>query len=154
MTDRSFQNLVQLHFKSKPNIIRLQRACEQILEAHAILRTAFLEHDASLWQLTLQRPQLDFRRTKPPRAVEPLVNKQNAGLIQPPVMFALIESDTGQYHLDVHINHALYDSASLQRIQENQRAAYLSKTIPQSAPFHLWAVQAYTPSVASSVHWR
>jgi aryl carrier-like protein len=154
MADRGFQNLVQLHFESTPNIVRLQNACEQILEAHAILRTAFLEYDASLWQVTLQRPHLNLRSTEPPRPVMPLVNKQNAGPIQPPVMFELVKVDTGKYRLDMHINHALYDGASLPRILEDLRAAYLGQTIPQSAPFHLWAVQAHAPSVASSEHWR
>ncbi|KAK1675309.1 amino acid adenylation domain-containing protein [Colletotrichum godetiae] len=117
------------------SITKLKNACENMVRAHAILRTSFIQTPAGFAQVAVKSVQLSWRdfRDRSPAEIEPLLSSalpdlihQNSRSVSNPL--ELIVAQIGEETiLVVHIFHALYDGSSFESMLRWVSAEYLNK---------------------------
>ncbi|OHE90678.1 amino acid adenylation domain-containing protein [Colletotrichum orchidophilum] len=117
------------------SIDRLKNACEKMVEAHAILRTSFIQTPAGFAQVAVKSAQLSWKdlRDRSPAEIEPLLSvslpdliHQNSRNVSNPLEL-IVTQIGGETVLVVHIFHALYDGSSFESMLRWVSAEYLNK---------------------------
>ncbi|KAJ3938277.1 uncharacterized protein N0V96_011522 [Colletotrichum fioriniae] len=125
------------------SIAKLKNACENMVKAHAILRTSFIQTPAGFAQVAVKSSHLSWKdfRDRSPAEIEPLLSSslpdlihQNSRNVSNPL--ELIVTQLGEETvLIVHIFHALYDGSSFESMLRWVSAEYLNKEHETSPPF-------------------
>ncbi|RYP73399.1 hypothetical protein DL771_003667 [Monosporascus sp. 5C6A] len=129
-----------LDFRHYLDVTRLRKACEQVIQHHAIMRTVFVRYGPALYQVILKAlPQKmvieetgDFTPTTSFR--------EGAAL----TCFHLISDGQNCQRLCLEIHHALYDAVSLGLIFHDLDAAYTGKPLSDGPDFHSWVSHVET----------
>ncbi|KAK1540354.1 amino acid adenylation domain-containing protein [Colletotrichum paranaense] len=117
------------------SIAKLKSACENMVKAHAILRTSFIQTPAGFAQVAVKSSQLswkDFRDRSPAElksllssALPDLIHQNSRNVSNP---LELIVTQLGEETvLVVHIFHALYDGSSFESMLRWVSAEYLNQ---------------------------
>ncbi|KAK1471106.1 amino acid adenylation domain-containing protein [Colletotrichum cuscutae] len=117
------------------SIAKLKSACENMVKAHAILRTSFIQTPAGFAQVAVKSSQLSWKdfRDRSPAEIESLLSSalpdlihQNSRNVSNPL--ELIVTQLGEETvLVVHIFHALYDGSSFESMLRWVSAEYLNQ---------------------------
>ncbi|KAK1468286.1 amino acid adenylation domain-containing protein [Colletotrichum melonis] len=117
------------------SIAKLKSACENMVKAHAILRTSFIQTPAGFAQVAVKSSQLSWKdfRDRSPAELESLLSSalpnlihQNSRNVSNPL--ELIVTQLGEETvLVVHIFHALYDGSSFESMLRWVSAEYLNQ---------------------------
>ncbi|THW88484.1 nonribosomal peptide synthase SidD [Aureobasidium pullulans] len=151
-----------LIFKHGVNSEKLIDACKQLVQTHDILRTVFIEHGSTFYQVVLQ--SLDNAVVS--KRVEGDIKQQVAELCAADVEqeFALGDSFTKIYHVQgddgkeglvFRLSHAQYDGVSLPALLTDLETLYTGGKIT-SEPFISYIAATLEPSIQqkSTAYWR
>ncbi|KIM94802.1 hypothetical protein OIDMADRAFT_60571 [Oidiodendron maius Zn] len=151
--DKGYHIQFELEFRPNLDAARLQRACEQVVRHHPILRTVFFQHGPAIHQAVLKdfltETVVDVReRDNPP----PIITFHEGTSF---ARFHLFSDGQLCHRLRLDIHHALYDAFSLELVFQDLDAAYLCKPLSDGPHFHSWIsyVEALDKSTARE-YWR
>ncbi|KAL2261055.1 hypothetical protein VTK26DRAFT_4743 [Humicola hyalothermophila] len=129
---------------------RLFSACQKLVDAHDILRTVFIEHEATLYQVVLEKLDIAIAKHVAERndlqtAVRDICTAHadtgHFRLGLPFVNMFFVEAGDGQQCLIIGLSHAQYDGISLPRLLEDLEALYAGKKTAISVPFSSYIAQ-------------
>lgn len=141
-TPRTSVQYTVLHFSKWLDRERLLRACDELVKAHNILRTVFIEHEGQAFQVVMD--QVD---------VSTVVHRMNGDLEQYVANLCMediksdfswgssfmkifhIEGDNGQHSLIMRLSHAQYDGVSLPRLLRDLELLYSERKLTSIEPF-------------------
>ncbi|KAI9745822.1 MAG: hypothetical protein M1818_000503 [Claussenomyces sp. TS43310] len=141
---------------------RMRLSCLKLVQSFDILRTIFVLHKGSFWQVVLRNiePKFIVKETDDITECTEEVYHQGKScdlrLEEPFVQFTLVKQQHGYAHrLIVRISHAQYDGISLPRLWDCLRAAYADEKITTSPPFTNYLHKANLKQPKESFnHWR
>ncbi|KAK8023589.1 Nonribosomal peptide synthetase 12 [Apiospora rasikravindrae] len=156
----SLRNTAVLELLGGLDMARLAKACEKVVQHHALLRTVFIQEGSQLYQVVL--------RSLPVRTVTIQGNDDNAtrmGFDEARYLprFQLISKSPDNStcdELQLNIHHVLYDAISLGLVLQDLRAAYIGEPLSDTPKFSDWVLQVgCTPAKPSSSsssydYWR
>ncbi|KAJ4300587.1 Nonribosomal peptide synthetase 4 [Collariella sp. IMI 366227] len=134
---------------------RLLQACRQLVQAHDILRTVFVEHESTFLQVVLKSlevPVVTHRAEGEDleKSVRDLcaadADSDAFRLGSPFLRFFLIEGTEGQECLAICLSHAQYDGGSLPRLLQDLETLYAGNEIVPSEPFSSYLAQSRAPT--------
>ncbi|KAB8227342.1 uncharacterized protein BDW43DRAFT_316928 [Aspergillus alliaceus] len=137
------------------NNARLSKACQQLVDRHPILRTAFIaDDDNRILQLVMRT--FDVRITDyssydlATHCAEDSISMPSALDGTPPFQVQMVATDKAQVFLILRLVHAQFDGLSLPVICEDLSAAYNNQALEPTASFvsHLCESQAGRTGVA------
>lgn len=151
-----FYATITLNSTAGLDVAHITRACKRITEHHALLRTVFVQHKATLKQVVLKSPLkgMVVVTTEVEEGGEDHVKSLNTfGDMLP--YFRLQVKGEKCYKLILKIRHALYDAVSLPIILEDLRAAYAQQALSEGLSFHYWISYVDSLDLATSrKFWR
>ncbi|KAK4150824.1 Non-ribosomal peptide synthetase [Chaetomidium leptoderma] len=145
---------------------QLLRACDTLVQAHAILRTVFIEHESALFQVVLNSLDISvtIRQAENDdleRSVHDLcaahVDSGDFRLGAPFFHVFLVRSkDSQEECLVIGLSHAQYDGVSLPILLRDLEALYTDKQMVASEPFSSYISQTRDPRTQTSAltYWR
>jgi aryl carrier-like protein len=114
---------------------RLRRACQAVVSAHSILRTAFIRTQHGLLQAVLQDIDLPFHQTT---TTEDLLtycdsiwqndSEISSTINSAPLQFTLVSRSATEHAFILRVSHAQYDGLSLPTLMTALAAAYTGDT--------------------------
>lgn len=129
------------------DLVRLRKACEQVISRHGILRTVFVQDEQSLLQVALRVPPVEQ------------VHKLRAGekhrvAVSSNMLDILPHFSLTSQSLQLTIHHAHYDAISIGHLLADLRNSYSGAEILTRQPsFHEWA--CHVADAEGSHHfWR
>lgn len=125
---------LKLDFSSHLDANKLQNACEEVFQHHAILRTTFVRHGSTLVQVVLRNIKNRVVIEEEPPAKHTIEFNEGEVLAQ----FHLIASRDGCKYLLLEIHHALYDALSLNLLLQDLDAAYHGNKLSGGPEFYSW----------------
>ncbi|KAK4119473.1 nonribosomal peptide synthase SidD [Parathielavia appendiculata] len=144
----------------------LLQACSKLVEAHDILRTVFIQHDSSIYQVVLKDLEMSIaiHQTEATdmeqSAKELCVSHIESGaycLGSPFLHMFLLENTAGQSCLIIGLSHAQYDGVSLPNLLRDLETLYAGKAqLPGPIPFYSYLLQIHNPDSLSRAltYWR
>jgi len=122
---------------------RLSRACSELVAAHDILRTVFVDHDQTLLQVVVKELAAPVTRyVADDDNLKAFVDGLCATHIESPfplgssfLQFFLVEGQAGQACLVIGLSHALYDGVSLPRLLRDLETLYSGRPLAAYQPF-------------------
>ncbi|KEY73046.1 hypothetical protein S7711_06120 [Stachybotrys chartarum IBT 7711] len=124
------------------DLSKLQRACQEVLRQHPILRTVFLQHDSQLFQVILRSPPVKQVHIWPGgySGTQELQNPSGTRILKTLPRFYLSGKDDRCSNLRLKVHHALYDAISLGHVLDDLSTAYGGRAIAaKPSQFHEWA---------------
>jgi amino acid adenylation domain-containing protein len=112
---------------------QLRRACEALIQSHAVLRSVFVPFHGRLLQVVLRHKKTPYIELTPPSGEDPNVwaqsyctedKKKAPPMSQPIIRFVLIRQNPQQHVFVIRLAHAQYDGGCLQTIATQISAAY------------------------------
>lgn len=141
------------------SLVRLRKACEEVISRHGILRTVFVQNEQSLLQVTLRTPPVE--QIHELRADE---TSRHRVSVSPDMLdilphFSLTSDESGSRCLSLHltIHHAHYDAISLGHLLNDLTNTYCGAEILTRQPsFHEWSCHVANAEGAteSQGFWR
>ncbi|KJK76130.1 hypothetical protein H634G_08536 [Metarhizium anisopliae BRIP 53293] len=115
---------------------RLRSACEQVIQHHAILRTAFVQHGHMLYQVVFKTPTSEtITIIEGGSPATPAFFGKGSNLAR----FYLFSRDELCNSIRLDIHHALYDAASFDLLLRDLDAAYNNGQLRRGGPrYHAW----------------
>jgi len=137
-------------------VAHITRACERVIRHHPLLRTVFVQHEATFKQVVLKPPPKDMVLvTKEEEEDEGDHVGINAVLGDKLPQFGLHVRGEKCHKLRLKIRHALYDAVSLPIILQDLRAAYEQQALSRGPSFHDWVSHVNSLDTATSrKFWR
>ena len=137
-----------LYFNQGIDRERLLRACRELVKVHDILRTVFIEHESTLFQVVLEEldvpiaPQLadkDLEQFATDLCTVHIESEFHLGssFLQ---MF-LVEGKDNQTCLVIGLSHAQYDGMSLPRLLQDLETLYTGEKLACFKPFSWYIAQ-------------
>lgn len=133
MKTRGWNNYITFDLRGNLDIPRLQNACQQFLDCHAILRTVFIVSERTTLQVVLKDYPLIFETVNVDSA-ESVVSASEAfykkdiaapfSLGDPITKFTLLRKSDTIHRLIMRLSHAQYDAESVRPIRESFEIAY------------------------------
>nr|QWC64747.1 XyaB [Xylariaceae sp.] len=140
------------------DLLRLRRACQQVVRNHAILRTIFIQDGSRLLQVALRSPPIEQVHvySSSPGNIEPQVSVSSDMLQILPRFHLTSDGSSSCLRIDIEIHHAHYDAISFSHLLHDLNEAYAGRTISVRRPsFHEWISHATSEELASSQEfWR
>lgn len=129
---------------------KLLRACSDLVKAHDILRTVFIEHESTLFQVVLDKLDASVTMHQADCDIEEYVTGLCAMHIESDIhlgssflkMF-LVEGNDGQQCLIIRLSHAQYDGMSLPKLLRDLESLYVGQTIVDFEPFSSYLAQIF-----------
>ncbi|GKZ33154.1 nonribosomal peptide synthase [Aspergillus brasiliensis] len=152
---RGFDNGLTLtplpgHALSHP---KLQRACQEVLRQHPILRTVFVCCESQLLQVALRKPPIEQVHTdkrRPKLIPSSILNRL------PTFHLTSGRDSTSCQKLELRIHHALYDAISLGHLLDDVGAAYKGRDlVTRPTQYHEWISHVKAKETTGTyVFWR
>lgn len=141
------------------NLVKLRKACEQIISRHGILRTVFVQNEQSLLQVTLRVPpveQIHELRAGKTSKQHVAVSSDMLDILP---HFSLTSDDSGSrcLSLQLTIHHVHYDAISIGHLLKDLKDIYSGAAILTRQPsFHEWSCHVTNTEEAadSQGFWR
>ncbi|EGR44132.1 non-ribosomal peptide synthetase, partial [Trichoderma reesei QM6a] len=126
----------------------LLRACSDLLESHDILRTVFVEHNATIFQVVLDKLHVPVTIRTTDMALDECVAsictddiESDVPLGSPFVKFYFVQASDGKCCLVLGLSHAQYDGVSLPRLLRDLELLYTGGQVVKSEPFSAYVAQ-------------
>ncbi|KAK3353929.1 nonribosomal siderophore peptide synthase Sid2 [Lasiosphaeria hispida] len=152
-----------LYFNDGIDRERLLRACHQLVQAHDILRTVFIEYESTFFQVVLEELNAPVSMHLADKDLEEFVTELCTSHIELDFhlgssflqMFA-VEGKDGQECLAIGLSHALYDGVSLPKLLRDLEALYAGNKVTDSSPFSAYMAQTREVSLCTKAasYWR
>lgn len=160
---RTSVQYTMLHFDQSIDQERLFRACRELVKTHDILRTVFIEHESTFFQVVLHELDNPVVTRRADEDIDGLVNKACTEDIE--TDFALgssflkifhIEGKEGRHCLVIRLSHSLYDGMSLPRLLEDLETLYSSGKVGDFEPFPSYIARTTDNSMQTKAlsYWR
>ncbi|KAI9715398.1 MAG: NRPS [Chrysothrix sp. TS-e1954] len=145
-----FRNTFYIKASSGLDTSRLQIACQDIIKRHPILRTVFVQQDASLLQVVLKHaPAPQVHVNGEDDAVQTMPGTS------PLPQFYLSSHAERCDCLRLEIHHALYDAMSMMVLFQDLEAAYAGGVLSTAPSFHEWTSHTLAMDFdAAQSYWR
>ncbi|GAQ44074.1 nonribosomal siderophore peptide synthase Sid2 [Aspergillus niger] len=153
-----------LYFDQDINREQLHRACHELVKAHDILRTVFVEHGSSFLQVVLDDITAPIAIHETTSTLEDAVNslcKRHSEtafqLGSSFTQFLHIEhTQTHQSCLILGLSHAQYDGVSLPLLLRDLETLYTSGQIPTPTPFSSYISHTLSPTPQNKAltYWK
>ena len=150
---RTSVQYTMLYFAEEAGIDRAEliRACHRLVQSHDILRTVFVEHESTLFQVVLEKLDIPVmthlaENEDLEQSVKNLCAAQAESgdfrLGSPFVQVFIVEGKDGQHCLVLGLSHAQYDGVSLPRLLQDLEALYSGKKTASSVPLSSYLAQS------------
>lgn len=162
-TPRTSLQYTILYFAKDIDQVKLLQACNNLVRIHDILRTVFIEHDSSYFQVVLSDLANVISSQKPDQNLEQYV----AGLITQDIELPLelgspftkllhVEGPNGEHCLVIRLSHAQYDGVSLPRLLRDLETLYKGENITDFTPFSAYVAHTLDTNVQSKAigYWK
>jgi amino acid adenylation domain-containing protein len=145
---------------------QLLQACSKLVQTHDILRSVFIEHDSTMYQVVLKDLNVPVAIHQTEKGdLEQAAKDLCASHIEsgafrlgsPFLHMFLVENPSGQSCLTIGLSHAQYDGVSLPNLLRDLEILYTGKTpLSTSTPFSSYLQQTLNPSNQSKAlaYWR
>lgn len=152
-----------LHFDHGVDSERLLRACHQLVQAHDILRTVFVQYLSTFYQVVLADFDAPVTTHLADRDLElfvaDLCNKHIEAefpLGSPFLHIFLVEGLDGQACLVIALSHALYDGIALPRLLRDLETLYSDSKLGDFEPFSTYISQVNAAKTQNQAidYWR
>lgn len=152
-------------FSTALDVNKLQNACHNLIDRHAILRTVFVVKARETFQVVLKTSAYPFQfiveRQKDGQNVDETIEqsiqrdmKRNHQLGDPLVAFTLVQHATDNTHqLIIRISHAQYDALSIEKLWRSLEALYFDRPL-EVIPFTRFCAEAFLASENSESFWK
>lgn len=131
-----------LYFDDGIDQDQLLRACNNLVKTHDILRTVFIEHESTFYQVVLEDLDTPVTKEVADKGLEQFITELCAAHIE--TDFSLgssflkmfhVEGKDGQHCLILELSHALYDGISLPRLLQDLETLYKGEKVADFEPF-------------------
>lgn len=142
---------------------RLIKSYDSLVELHNILRTVFVQHESSYFQVVLTKLQGTLSHYKAEEPLEQAINmlcnddaESELTLGEPFLKAFMVEDNEGRIGLVVRLSHAQYDGVSLPRLLEDFEHLYAGSKIAAFVPFSAYVAATRHRSAieAAQSYWR
>ncbi|ROV92122.1 hypothetical protein VSDG_07569 [Cytospora chrysosperma] len=131
-----------LYFDGGIDQEQLLLACNKLVKTHDILRTVFIEHETTFYQVVLEDLDAPVAKTVADKDLEQFVKELCTAHIETDFnlgstflkMFH-VEGRDGQHCLILGLSHALYDGMSLPRLLQDLETLYKGEKVAGFEPF-------------------
>lgn len=160
---RTSVQYTMLHFDNGIDQERLFRACKDLVKTHDILRTVFIEHESTFFQVVLNDLDTPLTTQRADEDIETIVNKVCTEDIETDFtlgssFFKLfhIEGKDNHHCLVIRLSHSLYDGMSLPRLLEDLETLYSSGKVGDFEPFPSYIARTSDQSMQTKAlsYWR
>lgn len=131
-------------------------ACKAVISHHQILRTVFVQHGSTLYQIAVKRTPLETMITVGGEA--PGIVNHDAALDTYLPHFHLDEvshDGTRCHSVGLKIHHALYDAIAMDMVLRDLRQAYSRQPLRREPSFHGWVSHVNSVDTSASMaFWR
>lgn len=124
---------------------QLLRACADLVKTHEILRTVFVEHNSTLFQLVLEGIDIPVSMQLANTTIDKFVSELCTANIESEfrlgasfVRIFFVENKDGQECLVLGLSHALYDGVSLPRLLRDLEILYMGGKVVNFEPFSMY----------------
>ncbi|KFY50456.1 hypothetical protein V495_00256 [Pseudogymnoascus sp. VKM F-4514 (FW-929)] len=160
---RTSMQYTMLYFDGGIDRKKLFEACKELVKAHDILRTVFIEHESLFFQVVLDEFDSPVTTYRADGDLKQYVSDLCNTLIEADFnlgssFFKLlhVEDDAGQECLIIGLSHAQYDGTSLPRLLQDLETLYTGAKIIDFEPFSSYITlvsntRAHTSTLA---YWR
>ncbi|KAH8427277.1 nonribosomal peptide synthase SidD [Aspergillus melleus] len=131
-----------LYFNQGVDRDQLYRACQRLVDSHEILRTVFVEHNSTLFQVVVKTLDVPVTTHHIDEGLEQYVADLCTAHIESDfnlgssfVAMFHVEASDGRSCLVIGLSHAQYDGISLPRLLRDLDTLYMGQEIEQSEPF-------------------
>ncbi|KAJ5884743.1 hypothetical protein N7495_009253 [Penicillium taxi] len=149
-----------LFFEKGINRDQLLHACKQLVETHEILRTVFINHEASFYQVVLEKVNIAVTLHQVDEPLEDSVAQicsaeSDFNLGSPFLKLMHIESNEGRECLALGLSHAQYDGVSLPRMLQDLETFYSGDHIADFKTFtsYMACIQDETLQKKAISYW-
>ncbi|RDL33296.1 AMP-binding enzyme [Venustampulla echinocandica] len=141
----------------------LFRACNELVKTHDILRTVFIEHESSLFQVVIDGLDVPVTMQRADGVLEQYVIdlctvniESNFNLGSSFLKMIYVEGNGGQKCLIIGLSHAQYDGISLPMLLRDLEALYTGEKIVDFEPFSSYMARiCHERSQTRALHyWR
>ncbi|KAJ9151328.1 Nonribosomal peptide synthetase 4 [Pleurostoma richardsiae] len=140
---RTSVQYTMLYFDKGIDRKRLFQACSDLVKTHDILRTVFIEHESTLFQVIVEQLDAPVITHVADKAIEQFVTDLCTSHIESEFhlgssflqIFHVEGKDDGQECLIFGLSHALYDGTSLPRLLRDLETLYTGDRIDDFEPF-------------------
>lgn len=141
-TPRTSVQYTMLYFDKDIVQDRLLNACDRLVRTHDILRTVFIEHDSSFFQVVLSDLSNVISTQKTGQALEDYIAglctediESQLELGSPFTKLLHVEGGDGKHCLTLRLSHAQYDGVSLPRLLHDLEILYRGGKIVDFIPY-------------------
>lgn len=131
-----------LYFDSGVNRETLFRACQELVDTHEILRTVFIEHESTFFQVVLQSVVVDIATKQADEKLEKYVTDlcmtdaaSAFNLGSPFFRFFYVKDKDDSACLVMCLSHSLYDGTSLPQLLQDLETLYVGAQAVDPHPF-------------------
>lgn len=152
-----------LHFTNGIDQGRLFRACKELVKTHDILRTVFIEHESTFFQVVLHELDTPLITRRADEDIDELVNKVCTEDIESDFSLGSsflrifhVEGKNGRHCLVVRLSHSLYDGLSLPRLLEDLETLYTTGNVADFEPFPSYIARTTDKVIETKAlsYWR
>ncbi|KAB8074309.1 hypothetical protein BDV29DRAFT_156789 [Aspergillus leporis] len=142
---------------------QLFRACSDLVKAHDILRTVFIEHESTFYQVVLAELDAPVIKKQADGDLEQYVNDTCKTDIESDYplgssFFKIfhVEGTDGQECLIISLSHAQYDGVSLPRLLQDLETLYTGGKVVDFEPFSAYMARISNDRIVTSAvnYWR
>lgn len=162
-TPRTSVQYTMLCFDQNMDKKRLLNACNGLVKAHDILRTVFIEHGSSYFQVVLDNLTATVNTRKTDQDLETYLTSLCTEDIQSPLELGSpfmelfhVEGADGKHCLALRLSHAQYDGVSLPRLLRDLEILYNRNSITDFVPFSAYVAHIRDENVQSKAidYWK
>ncbi|ROV87097.1 hypothetical protein VMCG_10891 [Cytospora schulzeri] len=131
-----------LYFDETIDQEQLIRACNKLVKIHDILRTVFIEHESTFYQVVLEELDAQVTKEVTDKDLEEFVTELCTAHIESDfnlgssfIKIFHVEGKDGQHCLVLGLSHALYDGMSLPRLLQDLETLYKGENVSDFEPF-------------------
>jgi hypothetical protein len=152
-----------LYFNSGIYRKQLLRACADLVKAHDILRTVFIENDSTFYQVVLSDLEIPVAMHMANKDLEQYVTeicaeqtKSDFHFGSPSFKMHYVEGSDGRECLVLGLSHAQYDGISLPRLLQDLETLYTGGKLADFEPFSSYVAWTIGESVKAKAvtYWR
>ncbi|KAJ5814761.1 AMP-binding enzyme [Penicillium riverlandense] len=153
-TPRTSIQYNMLYFEKGIDRKQLFRACNDLIKTHEILRTVFIKHESTLYQVVLDKLDIPVPTNGAVGDIQQYVSdlckthiESDFQLGSPFVKFFHVDGKNGEHCLIIGLSHALYDGLSLPRLLQDLGTLYIGKRVAEFEPFSSYMARICDKSV-------